>query len=507
MTFPARAFSLLAGLLSLSSETLWVRTFSFSRESLPIAVSFVLAVYLIAIALGAAAGAWLCKRGRRLPEAAIISMIIAALIIALSPALLGLRPFSRPGTVLLMFAPAFFLSICFPICHELGTKRQAGTIGRSMSTVYAANIVGSTLGPLLVNFGLLQVATTQLAFTVLGTTGLAIGALFALRSSTAQPLRIAAYASVIVAIACIVGASGPDNWLMTKLSRPLSSCGDCPPRPLEIRRIVETRQGVAVSYKQDAGGDAIYGGNVYDGRANVDPRVNSNGIHRVLVLAAARPAPKRILVIGLSIGSWTYLLAGIPGIEHVDVVEINPGYFDLIGDYDDHRRIFEDKRLHFHVADGRRFLRRSRETYDLIVMNTTWHWRAYSTFLLSREFLELARNHLAPDGLVAYNSTNSPDVLKTATAVFPHAYLYDNFVMAAAYDWRKNLTEPGALEILLSIAPQGRPLFHPTDVELAKSFLATTTRDLETVARNTERPLQVITDRNMLTEYRFGRRW
>lgn len=497
MNFPARTFSLLAGLLSLSSETLWVRTFSFVGESTPISVSFVLAVYLSAIAFGAAAGAWLCKRRARLPEAAIISMMVASIIIALSPDLLALRPFSRRAAALLMFGPAFFLSVCFPICHELGTKRVAGAVGRSMSTVYAANIVGSTLGPLLVNFGLLQVATTQLAFAVLGTTGLAISAFFALRRSSAKPLRITAYASIVVALACTVRAAGPDNWLITKLSRP----------PLEVRRIVETRQGIVVAYRSDTGGDIIYGGNVYDGRANIDPRVNSNGIHRVLVLAAARPAPRRVLVIGLSVGSWTYLLSGFPGIEQMDVIEINPGYLDLISDYEDHRRIFQDPRVRIHVADGRHFLRRSTETYDLMVMNTTWHWRSYSTFLLSKEFLQLARDHLAADGLLAYNSTDSPDVLKTAKAIFPHAYLFDNFVVAASYDWRQNLTEPRAVEHLLDIAPPGHPVFSPADRELAKSFLSTVTRDLDTVARDTGRPLEVITDRNMITEYRFGRRW
>jgi spermidine synthase len=497
MNFPARAFSLLAGLLSLSSETLWVRTFSFAQQSTPLSVSFVLAVYLVAIAFGAAVGAWVCKGRTRLPEVAIVSMAIAAIIIALSPLLLEWRPFSRRAAALLMFGPAFFLSICFPICHELGTVRKAGKMGRSMSTVYAANIVGSTLGPLLVNFGLLQVATTQLAFAVLGTIGIGISALFALYRSSSKPLRLAAYASVVLAVACTVRAAGPENLLMTKLSRP----------PHEIRRIIETRQGVVASYKSDPGGDPIYGGNVYDGRANIDVRINSNGIHRVLVLAAARPAPKRVLVIGLSVGSWTYLLSGFPSIEHMDAVEINPGYFDLIRDYEDHRRILNDPKISFHVGDGRRFLRRSAGKYDLMVMNTTWHWRSYSTFLLSKEFLELARDHLAPDGLIAYNSTESPDALKTATAVFPHAYLYDNFVVAAGYDWRQKLTEADAVEHLMSIAPQGRPVFLPADRELANSFLSTITQDLDTVASKANRPLEVITDRNMITEYRFGRPW
>jgi len=50
-----------------------------------------------------------------------------------------------------------------------------------------------------------------------------------------------------------------------------------------IRRVVETRQGIVVAYADDKLGDVIFGGNVYDGRTNVDPRVNSNQINRILV--------------------------------------------------------------------------------------------------------------------------------------------------------------------------------------------------------------------------------
>ena len=44
-------------------------------------------------------------------------------------------------------------------------------VGKSMSRVYAANIAGSAAGPLLINFGLLELATTQLAFAAIGLLG------------------------------------------------------------------------------------------------------------------------------------------------------------------------------------------------------------------------------------------------------------------------------------------------------------------------------------------------
>jgi spermidine synthase len=48
------------------------------------------------------------------------------------------------------------------------------------------------------------------------------------------------------------------------------------------------------------------------------------------VLAALRPNPKKVLEIGLSVGSWNYLVSGFPGVEQIDIVEINPGYLQLM---------------------------------------------------------------------------------------------------------------------------------------------------------------------------------
>ena len=60
---------------------------------------------------------------------------------------------------------------------------------------------------------------------------------------------------------------------------------------------------------------------------------------------------------------------------------------------------------------------------------------------------------------MAYNTTGSPDALKTATAVFPHAYLYDSFAVCGDFDWRAKLDEKGSVSELLKIRPQGKSIF------------------------------------------------
>ncbi|MBC7017922.1 hypothetical protein, partial [Salmonella enterica] len=93
------------------------------------------------------------------------------------------------------------------------------------------------------------------------------------------------------------------------------------------------------------------------------------------------------------------------------------------------RGVLHDPKVDIVIDDGRRWLNRHPgERFDVIVMNTAWHWRAHITDLLSVEFMQLARAHLAPGGLFYFNSTSSDAVQKTAATVFPAAMRVYNFM-------------------------------------------------------------------------------
>jgi hypothetical protein len=61
-------------------------------------------------------------------------------------------------------------------------------------------------------------------------------------------------------------------------------------------------------------------------------------------------------------------------------------------------------------------------------MNTTWYWRAHSTNLLSNEFMQLARRHLDNGGIFYFNTTSSPDAMKTGMSAFPYGLRCVNFI-------------------------------------------------------------------------------
>jgi spermidine synthase len=69
--------------------------------------------------------------------------------------------------------------------------------------------------------------------------------------------------------------------------------------------------------------------------------------------------------------------------------------------------------------------------FDAIVSNTTWNFRANITNLLSTEFLELARQHLNPRGILFYNTTESNRVQRTACLAFPFGARFTNHMVVS----------------------------------------------------------------------------
>jgi hypothetical protein len=186
------------------------------------------------------------------------------------------------------------------------------------------------------------------------------------------------------------------------------------------------------------------------------------------------------------------------------VVEINPGYLDLIRSYPDLAPLLTDPRTHIFIDDGRRWLRRNPDArYDLIVQNTTFYWRANSANLLSREYFLAVQRHLAPGGVLAVNTTGSFDVFATLHSVFPYSYRYSNFGYASDHGLQ---ARP---ERLREVRRPDGPMF------TFAGALSGSVADMLTQPRMVpvEKVLEsgrnhhpgIITDDNLLSEYRDGK--
>jgi spermidine synthase len=278
---------------------------------------------------------------------------------------------------------------------------------------------------------------------------------------------------------------------------------------LLIPHVVQNKHGIVHMVQSAESGDITYGGNVYDGRINVDMKINSNQLDRAYLLGILHPNPRRVLIVGLSTGAWTKVILGIPGVEVVDVVEINPAYLDLIRLYPQVASILADPRVNIHIDDGRRWLRANpQERYDLVFQNTTWHWRAYTSMLLSVDYFRQLQGHLNKGGIIAANTTGSADVFRTAAEVFPHVARYRKFAyMSEAPLLRRSDSESLLRKILIDQEPAfPDELFAPD--RIGHYLLTTSLEPAEQLLSNTRAGAmaRVITDQNLLTEFRHGHR-
>lgn len=128
---------------------------------------------------------------------------------------------------------------------------------------------------------------------------------------------------------------------------------------------------------------------------------------------AARGAdPKNVLVIGAG-GGIDVMVALYHGAQRVDAVEINRAMVRMATEIyaEDLGRLFDDPRVSLHHAEGRAFLRRSKDRYDIIQLSGVDTYTALSSgaYTLSESYLYTVEavkdlyRRLADDGIANYS--------------------------------------------------------------------------------------------------------
>jgi len=143
-----------------------------------------------------------------------------------------------------------------------------------------------------------------------------------------------------------------------------------------------------------------------------------------------------VLEIGFGGGrtSW-YLHRYLPNVQ-VTSVELDPTVVELARKY---FGIKEEPNFQLVNRDGRLFLQESKEHYDLILIDA-YRGPFVPFHLLTKEFYQIVREHLADGGVVAQNVEPSTmlfdSAVKTINAVFPQLDFYraDGNIVTVAYD-------------------------------------------------------------------------
>ena len=171
----------------------------------------------------------------------------------------------------------------------------------------------------------------------------------------------------------------------------------------------------------------------------------------------------KALLIGLGTGHAAAVLKQL-GFERLDIAELSPGIVRAANAEFRHinHGVLDDPTVHCALEDGRNLLLTGTDApYDLITIGLTTIWFSGATNLYSQEFYELARRHLAEDGVLqqwVQLHRIGPEEIGSAIAsvrsVFPYVsyWNYDGagMVLAANHPLNPQATQRQLLASMLS---------------------------------------------------------
>ena len=324
------------------------------------------------------------------------------------------------ASMAILFFPVTFFGMYSPfaICLMLRSAARSGTVS---GAVYGISTIGSIAGTLGTTFFLLPSMGSRTLTLTLGAIGTVSAlVLIALPRLTRQPVTAVAFALTML-FACTEARAQSlvdEQTRAALLKRPDGQIARIETEFNDIF-ITKRRHELTMSFQ-------LKGWDYTESVTNLrDPDDLPVHYTRFMPVALAYPeTPAKILMIGLGGGSIsTYLGRAMPEVA-IDTVEIDAGVINAAKRY---FGILETPKVKYLSADGRVFLNRNKQLYDLILVDA-FHGGYVPFHLLTKEFYTLIKQRLAPGGAAAFNVHDGTKLyistIKTLNEVFPAVHLY-----------------------------------------------------------------------------------
>jgi predicted membrane-bound spermidine synthase len=465
------------GFLGIGYEMAWLRVVGVLVKDTPYAFASTLFVYLLGIALGSHVLERAVSRGRALRPLDLFLSLQAATAVVVALSFIGLTAFARTGIVsrllvatwasdplpfplppsslpstieaayrfvpytatflwplALVLAPTLLIGASFPLVSSLALADPARE-GRAVGHVWFWSVVGNVLGAVVTTFVLLPLAGTERTLLCFILVGLAA---FLARAAVRGPaIRRLGFIGAFGALAAAAVLLFPARGEIYRAIHPA-------PAPAQSVLFEEGTDGICAIYRNQAGI------RVYINGSEHGVRPSSTYLSWLYETVRHTPSVRSVLVIGYGSGGFVDAILGIEGVEAVTAVELSPTLLKNLRKLPEYSSGLGDRRVRLVVDDGRRFLLRSAQRFDLILMDPIRSTSSYANNLHSREFFELLRAHLAPEGVLLLAGVREWHVLpRTLAAVFDHVRAYGYYLLASPSPLRPD--GPFAHALLASI--------------------------------------------------------
>src|SRR3989454_428401 len=316
------------------------------------------------------------------------------------------------GAVVLL--PAIGMGMTFPLLTDL-TARSAKARGEDVGAAYALNTIGSILGAVLTGFVLVVAlgtqATLRVGLIVNGIAALALAGLaargIAEASAEDRRIRVRVLTAGVFGTMTLLAAAAAPGWSARLIDLGPTIYARQPMDQAARQRFLEHRGVRQLSFRE--GPNATV--SVWEGETGRSLRVNGKvdasdrgdmdtQIMIGLAPVVARPGATSAFLIGQGTGVTTRVLAIVPGMTRVKVVEIEPAvlqmdsFFLRVND-----SVLTRPNVHAVVDDARSALQLDRDRYDVIVSEPSNPWVAGIATLYTPEFFRIAKTRLADDGV------------------------------------------------------------------------------------------------------------
>ena len=481
---------------SLLDEIAWTRVLVMIVGGSAYAFTLVLLVFLLGIGIGSALVA---RRGAAASDATA-DAAVAQSVTAAGAGLLFVLFGVLPGYIIAVFQmqslgaverlvaiglavgavvliPAVGMGMTFPLLTDLVAPRDAAG-GADVGRAYALNTLGSIVGAALTGFVLVVTLgsdlTLRLGVLINVAAGLGLAALAARRvaegSEQHRRLRLRVLGAGGLATAGLACALAAPRWDTRLIDLGPSIYARQAMDHAAVREFLAHRGVRQLAYQESWNATV----SVWESGPGRTLKVNGKAdasdygdmdteILLGLAPAAARPGPASALVIGYGSGVTTRVLADVPGMQRVRVVEIEPAVlamsrlFVRVND-----TVLARRNVSVVVDDARSALQIDRARYDVIVSEPSNPWLAGVATLYTPEFFRIVRERLTDGGVfcqwVQLYQLPVPivtGIVRSLKAVFPHVQIWfsspgDVMVLGSA---RPFVYEPAWLERL--VGPHG----------------------------------------------------
>jgi spermidine synthase len=490
-----------SGLASLAMEVIWTRQFIPILGPVVYSFAAILAVYLGATAAGSSGyRIWVRHQGTRSQNLEAEYFVSgSAIILAGGCAFLPLLA-TDPGIVVHSYLSKVLLVVCGigPFCAVVGfmtpmlvDRWSRGNPDRA-GTAYAVNSVGCILGPLLAGFALLPALGERGALLILALPFFGFSVWFC------TPLAGVAESRSRSALAMLLTAVSVTAVTLLTLTRDFETLYP----GAQVRRdytATSIAAGEGMQRKLLINGVGI---------TSLTP-ITKMMVHLPL---ASLPAPPRSVLI-LCFGMGTSFRSALSWNVPVTVVELVPSvpslfsYFHADGD-----QLLRSPHANVVIDDARRYLERTRESFDAIIIDPPPPVAAAgSSLLYSTEFYQEALQHLRPGGILQQWLPGGDAALKSAFAQallhsFPDVRVFSS-LEGWGYHFLASATPMSRLpvDVLAGRAPPAaaRDLIEwgpgSTAIDQFRTVLATEMQIQDLIQGNPSAPL--LTDDRPVNEY------